>query len=595
MSSRRKLVMLLLLLGGLLAVLPTFSGATFTDTSTTPASVTAANDWTPPTVSVTSPGAVVNGTLSVAATAADDRSAVASVVLEYAVAGSNSWTALCTDTTSPFSCTWNTTALSDGNYELRARATDTVGIEATSDTVVTRVANSVTVVVSESLDPVRGSVPLTATVLNAPASVVTSLKLQYLNASSVWTTFAGCSNTGSTALACSWATTGADVYDVRAIAVLGSTTYTDVTTYEVDNVAPTVTLTVPTGSLFGTVDLTATAADADTAVETVLFEYRRASATAWTTCVLDDTDPFSCQLATGPLANGSYEFRATATDSAGNTAVTAVATRTVDNTVASTSITSPAAGTTVRGIVAVTAAASSSQGVTSVRIEARLAGGTFAAVCTDTTSPYTCSVDTSGIASGQYEIRSVMTQGNGVTVTSATVTVTLDNTPLRAQDVQATNVGTSGKVNSGDKVTLTYSTVVDLNTIKAGWTGASTSLAAVLKDKNLPGYAVYGKDRLEFTDANLGQVAFDQNYARRSSQTNIPSTMTAATVSVGGVQVTVVTITLGTPSTSSSLPNSVSTSTGTIQWTPSASAKSLGGSACSTTVARESSTVDKDL
>ncbi len=593
MMSWHRPLLLVALLGGLLAFQAPFSSATYSGTSTSFGEVTAANDWTPPTVSVTSPGTVVNGTVTVSATAADDRSAVASVVVEYAAADSSTWTAICTDTTTPYSCAWNTTGLIDGIHQLRARATDTVGLQTTSDVVSTRVANSVAVIVSESGDPVRGNVPLTASVVNAPASVVTSLRVQYLNGST-WTAITGCSNTFSTTLSCTWSTSGAGSVDVRAIAVLGGTTYTDVTTYEVDNVAPVVALSVPTGTLRGTVDLTATASDVDTAVDTVLFEYRRVGTTTWTSCGLANSEPYDCSLATGGLANGSYEFRATATDVVGNTTVTATQTRTVDNTVASTSITSPLPGATVRGTVTVTADAVSSLGVTSVRIESRLVGGTFATICTDTTAPYSCSWNTSGTLSGQFELRSVLTQTGGATVTSATVTVTVDNVVLRAQDVQGTNVGTLGTVNAGDKVTLTYSTVVDLTTIKAGWTGSSTSLAAVLKDKSLAGASAAGYDRLEFTDANLGQVAFAQNFIRKSRQTTLASTMTAATVTIAGVPVTVVTITLGAPANSSFLPGATSTS-GSMRWTPSAAAKSPTGIACSTTLALETGTSDRDL
>ena len=108
------------------------SCASFTSTTFTWATVGAAADYHPPTVAVTSPGTTVAGTVTVTATASDSASGVASVRLEHAAVGSASWTTLCTDTTAPYSCSWNTTLVADGDYRLRARATDVAGFSATS-------------------------------------------------------------------------------------------------------------------------------------------------------------------------------------------------------------------------------------------------------------------------------------------------------------------------------------------------------------------------------------------------------------------------------------------------------------------------------
>ena len=138
---------------------------------------------------------------------------------------------------------------------------------------------------------------------------------------------------------------------------------------------------------------------------------------------------------------------------------------------------------------------------------------------------------------------------------------------------------------------LTYSTLVNLTTIKAGWTGASTPVAVTMKDKGVNGTGT-GSDRME-TDANLGYVAFVQDYVKNNKSTTLSgSTMTATTATVAGVQVTVVTITLGTPDTSAIR---TATTPGAMKWFPSAAAKTPAGLACSTAVATESGTNDKDL
>lgn len=583
-----------------------FSSASFTSTTTSPVEVQAAADWTPPTVSVTAPagGSIVSGATTVTASAADARSAVASVLVQVAVADSGTWQTLCTATVAPYSCAWATNggAFSDGRYDLRATATDTVGLSATSDVVSVRVANNVSVVLDALPGSFKGSLALKGTVAGTAGVPATRVFFEYrVTGTTGWTaiTSAGCPAVNALSATCTWtppSSPGAELYDVRAGAVVGATTYYDAQdAVQYDTVAPTVTLTVPAGTLSGTVQLTATATDDDSGVASVLFEYRRAGATAWIACGTDVDLPYSCGLNTTGLVNGAtYEFRATATDVAGNaTASSPTPTRTVDNTAATVSVTSPAAGAVLRGTTAVTADAFSVQGVTSVRIETRPAGGAWTPICTDAAAPYSCAWDTTTVASGSIELRAVLTQGTGGDVVSAVVTVTVDNSALRGLDVSAANVGTSGLVNAGDRLVLTYSGLVDLTTIKAGWTGASTSSAFSLEDKNVAGGTVAGADRIRFTEANLGQVAFVQDYAKASRSTTFAATMTAATQNVGGVDVTVVTVTVGAPQNTNNL--RTGTQAGAMRWAPSALAKSPTGLACSTAVATESGALDKDL
>ena len=66
-----------------------FSGATWTDTSQTPVAVSAAYDWTPPTVTVADPGSASRPAPSRSGPRpTDSRSSVAPVTIEYAPAGS---------------------------------------------------------------------------------------------------------------------------------------------------------------------------------------------------------------------------------------------------------------------------------------------------------------------------------------------------------------------------------------------------------------------------------------------------------------------------------------------------------------------------
>jgi hypothetical protein len=67
---------------------------------------------------------VLSGSVAVSGTAADAGSGIASWRVEYATAGTANWTPGCTATTAPFACSWDTTKVADGSYDLRAVATD---------------------------------------------------------------------------------------------------------------------------------------------------------------------------------------------------------------------------------------------------------------------------------------------------------------------------------------------------------------------------------------------------------------------------------------------------------------------------------------
>lgn len=573
-----------------------FSGATFTSLTTTSSTVGAAADYKPPTVAVTSPGATVTGTVQVSATASDTASGVAQVVIEFASA-TGAWTVLCSDTAAPYTCTWDTTKVADGDYRLRATATDVAGFIAVSAIVTTRVANPATVVLSSIPAVVRGTVPLSATVTGAGTRSVSSAFQFRLAGTTAWTTVTGCATVSGSSPTCSWNTGSmTDVYEVRVLSTIGSGAATTTASAEqtdilVDNVLPSVTVSAPT-PMSGTVQVSATATDEDSGVARVELSYRRQGTTAWIALCTVAADPYRCALNTTSLINGAtYELRAIAFDEAGNSATSPVESRQVVNGLAAVTITSPLSGDQVRGTTTVTVDANPPAlvAVDRVVVEARLRGGAYATVCTDTTAPYSCSWATSVLATGTYELRATMTYGLALTATSSVVTVGVDNTPLRALDVQGANGGTLGRAGAGDTLTFTYEGAVDLTSIKAGWSGASTSLDVVLSDKNVA--TATTTDRATFSVA-LGAVTFAQNYVRKNRSVTVASTMTASTTTVGGFTRTVVVVSLG----ASASGDLVSSNTaGAMRWTPSAAARSTNGTASSTTPVTESGASDRDL
>ncbi|NYG56651.1 Ig-like domain-containing protein [Nocardioides perillae] len=572
-----------------------FSSATFTSSSTSQTTVGAAADYLPPTVAVTGPGALSTGTVAVTADASDTASGVVRVVVEYAASPSGAWTALCTDTAAPWSCPWDTTKVADGDYRLRATAYDAAGFSAVSATVTTRVANSAGVVLGTIVDPTRGTVQLSATVVGAAGrSVSSSFQYRASDSTGNWTVITGCGAVTGTAPTCSWVTgTLADDLDVRVVSTVGTVTVTDTRlSVTVDNLAPTVSLSAPT-AFSGTVQLTATAADEDSGVATVELQYRLLGTAGWTTHCTVAVDPYRCALDTTKLTNlATYELRAVATDAAGNVTNSALLTRQVDNTLGTVSITSPIGGDLVRGTPTITTDHSTPLGTTAsqVRIEARLVGGTFATVCTDTSAPFTCDWATGALASGSWELRATMTYGAALTAVSPIVTVLVDNNPLRALDVQVVNGGLLGKADGGDALTLTWSTTVDLTTVKAGWTGAATPFSLTLNDQKVNGSPLAGADWAGL--GTLGKLSFGQNYVKRGKSVPLTGTMTATTQTVGGVPATVLRIVLD-PVSNGALRSA--TAAATVRWYPTTTVRSTGGAAASATPAAESGAVDADL
>ena len=125
------------------------------------------------------------------------------------------------------------------------------------------------------------------------------------------------------------------------------------------------------------------------------------------------------------LAAGTYYYRVTAEDAAGNVSapspqLTAVVPADQPPTV---SVTAPAAGATVSGTVTVSAAASDDDGVAGVQF--RLGATNLGAE--DTSSPYSISWDTTTVGNGSYQLTAVARDSASQTTTSTAITVTVSN------------------------------------------------------------------------------------------------------------------------------------------------------------------------
>jgi hypothetical protein len=586
-AGRRLMLLLVVLLAVLASVATTgASSASYVSSTSSTGTVTAAADWTPPAVAVTAPGSALRGTATITAAASDTGSGISTVTIQRADAGSGTWTTLCTATTSPYTCSWATGSVDDGAYDLRAIAVDKAGTTATSATVRATVANALVVVLTPPADVIRGTVTLTTTVSNA-GSLTPTVRVEYAPAGTTsWSTI--CTVTAAP-YTCSVPTTAGPngTYDIRSVAVVGTTTYTSavVPDITVDNLAPTVTMTDPGTPLRGTRTFAATATDAHSGVAKVVIQ--SATGTTWTELCTVTSAPYSCSVDTGTLANGTYAFRAVATDVAGNTTTSAaVANRTVQNTVSTVTLTTPAAR--LRGTVGLAATVTTNGTVTSVAFQRSVAGAaSWTPICADTVSPYTCSFATTGVADGTYDLRAVVTDSNGRTTASPVVTNrVVDNTAGRGIDVQTTNGGTAGRIDSGDTMVFTFSEQMDLSTIHSGWSAAASSGAATSGTVEVSTGDVV--DLIRPFGADLGTTSLDSNFVGRTTA-SATVTMSAATVSQDGVARTVVTLRFA-----SSAGNQVSTP-GTMSWTPATTIRDLAGNATSAAAVTESGALDLDF
>ncbi|WP_345800902.1 Ig-like domain-containing protein [Microbacterium sp. AZCO] len=593
------------LVAGITTLAPGMSSATYTaQTANAANSVGAAADWTPPTVSVTAPAAPLRDIATVTATASDAESGIRQVVLQVQAAGASTWTTLCTATASPYTCTWDTRAVADGWYSLRAIATDKSGYSTTSAIVAATVGNTIGVVLADPGDTVAGTVALSTTLQNTGAGPY-AVRVEYSVAgSNTWVTL--CSGIAAP-YDCSWNTRtttlkGTDSYDLRSAA-----TYNGVTTYSavvadvlVDNGAPTATMADPGTPLSGTVTLSATASDALSGVAKVVIQYAPNGSSTWVdACTLTAT-PYSCRFATTALPAGFYSFRALATDQAGNVGTPSVVSgRQVDNSVASVSMEDP--GAFLTGTVTLTSTASTSAGIANVAIQMAPNGSSaFTTICTVTASPFTCAWNSKSVADGLYDFRAVMTDRTGVTKTSAVMASRrVDNRAVRGVDVQTANgTGTPGRLDAGDTVTFTYSTQMSPASILAGWSGAGTAVTLRLRDGGLLGLGS-ADDTLDVqsgsASVNLGSVDLRGDYLKNNKTSTFTATMTATSATVNGLPVTVVQLSVGTLISGGALRTAPASAAASMVWTPSNLAKDLGATTSSNAPVTESGALDREF
>ena len=333
-------------------------------------------------------------------------------------------TTLGLDTSAPYSVDWDTTGVADGTYDLNIVVTDAANNVSNID-----LGNKV---VDNTLPTAAVGAPLAGTVVSGSVSFSASAADAHLASVDY---YVNGTQVGSTAGGpVTWDTTtapdGNTTLSVVAADRSGNTRTSANVVVTVDNLAPTISLNAPADAS-GTVTLGATTSADTTSVE---FQ-RRSGAGPWTPIANDNSAPFQTAFDTTTVADGTYDLRAIATDGAGHTTATAAQQIVVDNTNPSGSLVTPAAGATVGGTVNFTAnATDATSGVATVAYAVRTTGSaTFTTVGSASSAPWTVAWPTTGLPTGSYDIRLVITDRSGNAFTTAPVTVSVDSTPPGVQ------------------------------------------------------------------------------------------------------------------------------------------------------------------
>ncbi len=160
--------------------------------------------------------------------------------------------------------------------------------------------------------------------------------------------------------------------------------------------------------------------------------------------------------ATNPRTAGSYNIRATATDNVGN-ATTSPNTPTnvvVDNTNPTGSITAPTSGGFATASTTVTSnSADATAGVYSAEYQYSPAGaGSWTSIAIDTATPFAVTWNTTSLTDGgSYDLRVITTDNASNTLTSATVTVTIDRTAPTAPSTPVLEPASDGGVQGDNR------------------------------------------------------------------------------------------------------------------------------------------------
>ena len=393
-------------------------------------------DANAPAVTLVNPGSTLSGIIGLTASATDSGgSGLLDVKFERSPAGANTWTTIGTSAASPYSASFDTTQVADGNYDLRAVARDNAGGSSVSSVATVAVDNVSEPPVDTTPPSVSLTAPADAATVNGSVTIsadasdnVAVTQVEFLVNGNV------VGSDTSNPYSISWDSTSLanGPATITARASDGSnTTTSSAHNVTIDNngspppdtTPPSVSLTAPAdaATVNGSVTISADASD-NVAVTQVEFLVNGNVVGS------DTSNPYSISWDSTSLANGPATITARASDGS-NTTTSSAHNVTIDNngspppdtTPPSVSLTAPADAATVNGSVTISADASDNVAVTQVEF---LVNGNV--VGSDTSNPYSISWDSTSLANGPATITARASDGSNTTTSSAH-NVTIDN------------------------------------------------------------------------------------------------------------------------------------------------------------------------
>lgn len=193
------------------------------------------------------------------------------------------------------------------------------------------------------------------------------------------------------------------------------------------------------------------------------------------------------------------------------------------------------------------------------------------------------------LAAGSYTY-SISAADAALQCRTASYSVTVDNTPPTATDVQTTGSGggpNSGRPNEGDYVTYTFSEMIDPESLLPGWGGGlgGTNIVIRITNNGTNDYLTVW-DATNTVQLPLGSVDMGQDYV--TTDTTWGTSGTPSGLYQSGAFVYAV---LGTPAGTTRQV----TLNATAVWTPSAAATDPASNAATTTNATESGAADRNF
>jgi hypothetical protein len=263
----------------------------------------------------------VAGTLTLSISTSDND--IEDVVFEYATNndGTGVWTTIGTDDTVSFNIDWDTTEVPDGEYCVKATATDDVGRTGETSELCFEVDNGVSGVPT-LIHPADSSYVSSSPELQWNAvdgaedyrvivSDATDYNNKVIDQIVSGTSYDTLSDSLSVETEYYWHVVARDSDGDEG-------QYSSTWWFIIDSTPPQVSLTSIDGPVSGTIPIEATSTSTD--VENVEFRYKETEAGSWTVIGVAENSPYVLDWDTTEVNDGSYDVKAVATDRAGNQA-----------------------------------------------------------------------------------------------------------------------------------------------------------------------------------------------------------------------------------------------------------------------------------